>query len=237
MSRAVPIVLLVLLSAHASPVLGQRARGEGQTPQISTRELAVLYATGRYIAPVRCTREDGSLVELQEAITVREDPSSLGTSTGDFRMRATFFGIEVSGVKHCHNLMTPRLPDRRGVLQITFRGQTREDLGVSYFRRELDDGEVEYHVQAGRLRTREIGSEADPVTVEFDDDAQLIIRELEPRSDPARMLARFATQQGLQGVQPFELEISSDEQRSFKLWVVKDNLADASGHRAPGSRR
>ena len=236
MSRAaVPIVCLVLLSL---PAAAHPQEVRGQTPQISTRELAMRFATGRYVAPVRCTREDGSIVELQEAVTVRRDPSSMASSTGASRLRATFFGIDVGGVKHCHNLMQTRLLDRRGTLYLSFRGQTREDLGLSYFRTELRDGEIEYHVQEGRLRIREIGGEAGPVTVEFDDDAQFVMRELRLRSDAARMLERFAAKLGLAGtIRPLELEIVSEGKGSFKLWVIKDESADARGHRSPRSRR
>ena len=196
------------------------------------------FATGRYMAPVRCTREDGSIIELQEAVTVRRDPSSIATTTGTSRLRATFFGIDVGGVTHCHNLMERRLVDRRGILYLSFRGQTREDLGLSYFRTELRDGEIEYHVQEGRLRTQEIGGGAEPVSVEFDDDAQFVIRELKSRSDAARMLERFAAKMGLVGtIRPMELEVVSEGKGGFKLWVLKDERADASGHRSPRSRR
>lgn len=225
----------LLLGWPGGPARAQEARQH--TPQISTRELAARFATGRYMAPVHCTREDGSLIDLQEALTVRADPSSLGTTTGDYRLRVTFFGIDVSGVSHCHNLMTNRLPDRRGILHLSFRGQTREDLGLSFFRNELRDGEIEYHVEDGRLLTREIGTEAEPVTIEFDDDAQFIMRELTPRSDPARMLERFAAKLGITGqMQPFEIEVASEAGHSFKIWVIKDALANETGHRTPGSR-
>jgi hypothetical protein len=229
------IACLVLFAALAAPTHAQEARSK--TPQISARELAMRFATGRYVAPVRCTREDGSLVELQEAVTVRADPRSVGTTTGKYALRATFFGIDVSGVKHCHNLMTMRLSDRRGILHLSFRGQARKDLGLSYFRMELRDGQIEYHVQEGRLHTREIGSEAEPAVMEFDDDAEFIIRELTPNSDPARMLERFAARVGIRGaLRPFEFEVAS-EQGSFKLWVLKDTSANSRGHRSGGSRR
>jgi hypothetical protein len=236
MSRAaVPIVCLVLLSL---PAAAHPQEARSQTPQISTRELAMRFAAGRYVAPVHCTHEDGSIVELQEAVTVRRDPSSMATTTGAWRLRATFFGIDVGGVTHCYNLMETQLLDRRGTLYLSFRGQMREDLGLSYFRTELRDGEIEYHVEEGRLRTQEIGGGAEPVTVEFDDDAQFVLRELKPRSDAARMLERFAAKKGLVGtIRPLELEIVSEGAGSFKLWVIKDESADASGHRSPRSRR
>ncbi len=232
---SVPIVCLVLSSL---PAAAHPQEVRSQTPQISTRELAMRFVTGRYMAPVRCTREDGSIIELQEAVTVRRDPSSMASTTGASRLRATFFGIDVGGVTHCHNLMETRLLDRRGILYLSFRGQAREDLGLSYFRSELRDGEIEYHVQEGRLRTQEIGGGSPPVSIEFDDNAQLVMRELKARSDAARMLERFAAKLGLTGaIRPLELEVVSEGEGSFSLWVIKDERADETGHRSPRSRR
>jgi hypothetical protein len=52
------------------------------------------------------------------------------------------------------------------------------------------------------------------------------------------MLERFATKMGLVGtIRPMELEVVSEGKGSFKLWVLKDERADASGHRSPRSRR
>ncbi len=229
--------LALLLALALPPGFASAQQAKGDTPQISSRDMAKHYITGRYIAPVRCTREDGSLIDLQEAMTVREDPSTPATTTGAHLLRATFFGIDVSGVTHCHNLMSPRLRDRRGILQLSFRGQTREDLGLTYFKTELRDGEIGYHVRAGRIQAREFGSESEPEVFEFDDDAELFMREVPPRSDAARMLSRFATRTDLRGrLRAYEFELATD-QGTFKMWVLKDTRADSKGHRSAGSRR
>ena len=111
------------------------------------------------------------------------------------------------------------------------RRTTREDMDLLY------PACVAMYTEEVGL-SPEIGGGAEPVTVEFDDDAQFVLRELKPRSDAARMLERFAAKKGLVGtIRPLELEIVSEGAGSFKLWVIKDESADASGHRSPRSRR
>ncbi|MBW2282754.1 MAG: hypothetical protein JRG76_18820 [Deltaproteobacteria bacterium] len=233
-----PVVLLHVAAlaavlGAAPPVQAQKVGG--QTPQVSTRELAMNYIVGRYVSPVTCTREDGSLLQTHQSMTIRKDRSRGLTTTGAHVVRATLFGIDVSGVQYCHNLMQRRLADTRGVFFITYRGQTREDLGLSDFRRELRDGEISYHVRDGRITSRGVGEAAGETSTRdlTGADAVLHLRQLPSRSDGDRMLERWAKETGFnRRALRLELELEIPDGDSVKVWVLKE-----TGKKRSGSRR
>ncbi len=186
--------LLVALPSGPSP--GQ------QDPKIDETTLAFRFVSGRYRTPVTCRMPDGSLIQREEAIVVRADPRRHHRAT----LRATFFGIDAPGAEHCFNLIEPRLPDRRGVLHLTYKSLRRRDFGVADFRRELARGPLEYQIIGGRLQLREIGNrEAEPTILVFEgerpfmvgpvplgSDGEKLLRSAYPRADQRRFHFEFS---------------------------------------------
>lgn len=151
---------------------------------------------GRFRMPVLCEREDGSVIQLEEAVVFRPAAEDARGMT----VKATFFGIDVAGAKRCYNLIEPEIPDRRGVLYLTYIAQDRSDIGLSDFRHSIRDGEVTYQVTRGRLRVRPIGdAETEPLVLEFEGrQGALTVSRLRPTSDGYKLLAPFAREQGVE---------------------------------------
>jgi hypothetical protein len=134
-------------------------------PKYDVAELAQRWISGRFIMPVSCTREDGSLVTVQQAVAIRPAPERGGSR---YTLRATFFGIDVADATHCYNLADSSLPDRRGVIFFHMRTRHRPDMGMTDFRHLMDDGQLTYQISDGKLTSRPIGApEAEPEVVTY----------------------------------------------------------------------
>jgi hypothetical protein len=131
---------------------------------------------------------DGSRQELEEAIGIRVAPRRSGMPV----VRLTFFGIDIPDAEKCFSVVDRRVPDRRGVLYVTYRSNRRQDMGLTDFRRTARKGVLVYHIVGGQLRIREVGKEAEPRVVRFEDrDYPLRIRAVMPHSDGDRLLAPY----------------------------------------------
>ena len=145
---------------------------------------------GRWRMPVTCELEDGSRVDVEEAIVVRPASEDANGRT----VRATFFGIDVRDAHHCFNLTRSEIPDRRGVLYLTFVSQGRSDVGLTRLRQNLESGELAYEITRGRLQIRPFGTPGEAVIpLDFaGEDAKLRVRVLRSSSDGFRMLKSLA---------------------------------------------
>jgi hypothetical protein len=164
------------------------AQEEFQAPQVDESTLALYWLKGRFRAPVSCVREDGSTIELEEAIVVREGDKQSGMET----LRITFFGIDVPDATKCFSLIEPDVPDRRGSVYVTYRSTRRKGVGVHDFKRAAKDRLLEYQIVAGTLRVRDIGQpDSDARIIRFEDDYPLRVSTVTPRSDGAKLLAAY----------------------------------------------
>jgi hypothetical protein len=133
-------------------------------------------------------RSDGSRLELEQAIGVRAAPKRSGMPV----LRVTFFGIDVPDAEKCFNVVEPRVPDRRGVLYVTYRSNRRADMGLTDFRRTIRKGALVYHIVSGQLRIRDVDEHGEPRVVRFEDrDYPLRIRPVLPQSDGDKLLAPY----------------------------------------------
>jgi hypothetical protein len=178
-----------LLSAVALLALCAAPAGAQTGPsRVDETTLALYWISGRFAMPVTCDRADGSTVDVEEAVTIRPAPER-----GESTFKATFFGIDVADARRCYNLVLSDLPDRRGVIYLTFRSFGRPDLGTRDFRLRLEDGVLDYPVQDGKLHVRPIGGEEDAArVVDFGGGkGALRVHLLSPTSDGWRLLSRF----------------------------------------------
>jgi hypothetical protein len=156
-------------------------------PKADETTYALSWLQGRFLAPVTCIRRDGSRVELEESISIRPGPKRSGLSI----IRITFFGIDVPDAEKCFSIVEPRVPDRRGVLYVTYRSNRRPDMGLADFRRAFKKEALRYHIVGGELRFRELGAEGAQVIRFGKGDHPLLVRRVQKQSDAHRLLADY----------------------------------------------
>ncbi len=186
MPRLAACLAVLFLLCAAAPSRAQYI----PPPHADETHATLNWLIGRWRMPVTCELEDGRRVNLEEAIVVRPAAEDANGRT----VRATFFGIDVRGARRCFNLTRSEIPDRRGVLYLTFVSQGRPDLGLTRLRQNLETGELAYHITRGRLQIRPVGAPPD-ATIPLDfqgKDAALRVRVLRSSSDGFRMLESLA---------------------------------------------
>jgi hypothetical protein len=211
-------LLALLVLGGAFPVRGQ------PPPKIDATVLALNWLSGRFLIPVTCVKTDGSRVHLEEAVVIR------GTQQrgSEPSLRATFFGIDVADVSHCYNLAEPRVPDRRGVVYLTYRSHRRADLGTADFRRALRDGRLRYAIEGGQLQERVLGGNAtEPRVVTFDGrDVELIVSLVKPGSDADKLLRHHTpitpAPEGQRAPRRLTFQIEGPEDFSFTGHFIED---------------
>jgi len=209
---------LLLLPPGEAP--GQRD-GLRIQPGSDATTIALQWVTGRFRMPVTCIRKDGSRIELEEALVIRPAPEHGGNTT----LKATFFGIDAANVSRCYNLVTPRIPDRRGILYLTFRSHERPDLGIKDFQRRLREGALHYPIRAGQLRERGFGEEKQQSrTIKFSRRGiNLIIRPIHHGSDADKLLSRYTEgKPALRQARRFELEIQGPDEFGYRGYFIED---------------
>jgi hypothetical protein len=210
---------LALLVAGGAAAQQDRYRPPSKTDATT---LALNWVIGRFRMPVTCTRTDGSQLQLEEAVVIRPAPEH----SGKLALKATFFGIDAADVSHCFNLVFPRLPDRRGILYLTFRSHERTDLGMADFRRRMRDGELRYPIQDGQLREREFGeTKAKPRVVKFDRrGVEFLVRDIRAGSDADKLLARYTEAASPRAYRPrrLEFEITGPDDYVYRGYFIED---------------
>jgi hypothetical protein len=185
--------------------------------------LALSWLQGRFKSPLTCVRRDGSRVDIEEALVIRQGTPRSGTRVA----RITFFGIDLPDAIKCSNLLEPRVPDRRGVLYVTYRSNKRADMGAADFRRTLREGVVRYEIVGGELRVRALEGDAEaPRTVPFlGGDHSLLVRPVLPQSDGAKILERYRTEHSEQddARRSVLLEIEGPESFRFSGTFIEDD--------------
>jgi hypothetical protein len=179
--RGCRFALLVGLALAGAPARAQQ-------PKADEASFALDYLVGRYRMPVTCTLASGEIVEREEAIVVRPGPSRSGRAT----VRATFFGIDAPGGARCYNLVSARVPDRRGVVILAWEGYGRTDLGLRDFRQELKRGSISYPVVGGQLEIRDLSTAAPPTLATLERDGSRFVVKPVPRdSDGEKLLSHL----------------------------------------------
>jgi hypothetical protein len=192
-------------------------------PKYDVAELALRWISGRYIMPVTCTREDGSVVTVEQAVVIRAVPTRGGPP---YTVRATFFGIDVDGAAHCYNLVDPRLLDRRGLLFFHMRSRRRPDMGMADFRHMLDDGLLTFQISDGKITTRPLGEpDSAPEVVQYRGaDATMNVRVVRSGEDAFKALASLAPTdpQLNRRVRRLEFRVEHPEQGTFSAFFMDD---------------
>lgn len=192
-------------------------------PKYDVAELALRWISGRYIMPVTCTREDDSVVTIEQAVVIRSVPTHGGPP---YTARATFFGIDVEGAVRCYNLVDPRLLDRRGLLYFHMRSRRRPDMGMSDFRHMLDDGQITFQISDGKITTRPIGEpDGEPEVVKYRSvDATLSVRIVGFGEDGSRALAALAPSDPEldRHVRRLEFRVEHPERGAFSAFFMDD---------------
>jgi hypothetical protein len=176
-ARGLALCLLVLCGADA----------RAQAPKADEATFALGYLVGRYRMPVTCTLASGEIVEREEAVVFRPGPARSGRET----VRATFFGIDAPGAVRCYNLVSARVPDRRGVVILGWEGFGRTDLGMRDFKQELKRGSISYPVVGGELTIRDPEHPGvTQVTRPDRDGSRFVVAAVRPESDGEKLLSR-----------------------------------------------
>ena len=231
MSDALPRASLpaLLLLAALLALPGPPARAQAP-PHVDETHASLNWILGRWRMPITCELEDGSRVPVEEAVVFRP---SADDATGR-TVRATFFGLDVPGATRCFNVIEPNVPDRRGVLYLTFVSHGRPEMGLSNLRRTLEDGEISYRVTRGRLRIRDLSRPDEGARI--DDyqgrSATLTVRLIQAGSDGDKLLTPFAAAQelGAFGLRRVSFEWRGDELAGYRGYYLED------GERRPGQR-
>jgi hypothetical protein len=204
-------------------------QANAQQPKINETHATLNWILGRWRMPATCELADGSHVDVEEAVVFRAAPEDSAGRT----IRATFFGIDVADAVRCYNLMEKNIPDRRGVLVLTFPSSGRSDIGLRNLMKHLrDDRGLSYVIRRGTLHVRQLGAD-EAERVDFNGaGADLIARLLPYGSDGDRLLAPLADKSdNPRSLRRIQLEIARDgvpEQSGFYL---------EDGERRPGRRR
>jgi hypothetical protein len=141
-------------------------------------------------------------------------------------LRLTFFGIDVPDAVKCFNVVEARVPDRRGVLYVTYRSYSRTDMGLTDFKRTLRKGELLYHIVGGGLRVREVGTGSEPREIRFEDrDYPLRVKPVLPGSDGDKLLApyREGSPPGEDARRRLVFEIEGPEEFKFSGAFIEDD--------------
>jgi hypothetical protein len=217
---AAAIVLAGSLLA-AAPLGAQEMQSD--TPQIDETTVALSWLRGRFLRPVTCMREDGTRVDLEEAMVIRPSTARSGMPV----LRVTFFGIDLASAEKCFNLVEREIPDRRGVLYLTYRSRRRTDTGMADFKRTIKGRELRYHVVDEEFRIRPVGQpDIEPRVIRFGKgDYPLLVRPILPHSDGAKLLEQYRDDDN--GPDPrrrlrFELE-GPDEFRFGAAFIEDDS--------------
>jgi hypothetical protein len=185
--RIAPLALLALALAGAA-----HAQDEYRPPsKVNADDIAIFFVSGRYITPVKCKRTDGSEVDVEDSVVLKNAPEAGGGSA----LRATFFGIDVADAEYCYSPIERRVVDRRGSILLHFRARNRPDMGMADFRRAALAGPLTYNAHRGELRVRAIGAEApasEPSALSFEGgDARLLVENVPDGTDGAKLITQF----------------------------------------------
>jgi hypothetical protein len=198
-ARAIAAALGCVYLAAGAPLARAQAPEDDQYHQplhATEDQLALAFIAGRYATPITCKKTDGSVLELEDSILMKEAPDAGGGNA----VKVTFFGVDVPDLAYCYNLVERRVLDRRGSIFIHFRAHKRADMGVSDFRRAMNAGPLTYNAHRGELRVRGIGTEADAGEareVPFDGgDAKLVVSAIQNGTDGAKLLADYDERTG-----------------------------------------
>jgi hypothetical protein len=189
--RRSALALGLLLGAGLPP----GAPAQGRKAEIPIPVLATMFLEGRFRMPVTCTRTDGAQVEVEESVSFRPAVNRDGTQT----LRMTFYGLAGSDLERCYNLVYPSIPDRRGVLYVSYSSRDRRgDTGVKNFTRAIQRGPLEYVITGGRLHIRDPDQAKEEArVVHFDGRSTPLLVALVPQdSDPDKLLGKAPVVRG-----------------------------------------
>jgi hypothetical protein len=218
MHRRIPALLLLVLAAAA------RAEGEYQQPEHLTEDqIAIAYISGRYASPVTCKRQDGSVLQVEDAIVLKPAPEEGGGNS----LRVTFFGIDAADVDFCYSLIERRVPDRRGTILFHYRSHNRKDLGSTDFRHSAKSGSLTYNAHEGVLKERAIGSNPDnaaPRELSFDGgESRLVVEPVQPGSDGAKLFAELDARQKPVGTpRRYTFRFIAKDGSEFSFYATQD---------------
>lgn len=191
--RFAPLAVLVLaLLPGRAPAQGPDQPQPQQQPlKMNADEIALLFLAGRYIMPVTCKLEDGTSIEVEDAIQLKDSSDSSGGKS----LKITFFGLQVPNAEYCYSSVERRALDRRGVFYVHFRNRNRPDFGVADFRRLAKAGPLVYNAHRGELRVSGTGRDAATLetrVLSFDGgDARLMVENVPAGTDGSRVVAQF----------------------------------------------
>jgi hypothetical protein len=192
-------------------------------PKYDVAELAMRWISGRFIMPVTCTRNDGSVLTIEQAVAVRPVPERGGPA---YSVRATFFGIDVADASHCYHLADSRLLDRRGRLYFNLPSRYRPDMGTTDFRHLLEEGQITFQISDGKLTSRPIGeSDAEPEVVAYRSaGATVTVRVMEVGEDGFKALAALAPSDPRLNyrVRRLEFRVEHPEHGTFSSFFMDD---------------
>lgn len=204
----------------AGPLGAQELKSE--TQQVDETSLALSWLRGRFRRPVTCVQTDGTRVELEEAMVVRPSPPRSGMPV----VRVTFFGIDLTDGEKCFNLVEREVPDRRGVLYLTYRSRGRTDTGMADFKRTMKAGEIRYYVVGGEFRVRPVGQpDGEPRVIRFGDgDYPLVVRPVLPHSDGDKLLEQLREgSDGADALRRLRVEIEGPDEFRFAAAFIEDD--------------
>lgn len=200
-----------------------------QEPKIDETHATLNWIVGRWRMPVTCVRADGSRVHIEEAVVFRPAPEDADGRT----LRATFFGIDVADAVRCYNLIEKNVPDRRGVLILTYLSHGRPDIGLANLRKNLaEQRALTYSIRRGTLQVRQLGSDAAPERLELaGSGTDLTVSLIAPGSDGDKLLGPLAKKSGDASLRRLRFELAGDGIPGQHGYYLED------GERRPGQRR
>jgi hypothetical protein len=189
-------------------------------------EIAILFLSGRYIMPVTCKLADGSQIDVEDSIVVKDAPEQGGGK----QLKATFFGIQVENAQYCYSSIERRIPNRRGVLYLHFRTRNRPEYGIADFRRMANAGPLTYNAHRGELEVSGIGAEAEaspPHTVSFEGgDSRIMVESVPNGTDGGKLVAHYFAAHPPDPDKPprvFTFRVFAKDGSEFTFYAIEDN--------------
>lgn len=179
---------------------------------VTLAELALDWARGRYATPVIC-EFDGEPIRGVRRILITPGPARVQPAVA----KIVFVGLDPGKATRCFTELRGETPNLTGSVQIRLAGNWRPDTAQRDLRDQLRRKQgFEYEIPAGGLRIQPVSQPPSPTrTVDFRG-GSVVLREIDPASDSARLLAEFDSPRKLL----LELSATDGTKLSFPLYMT-----------------
>lgn len=175
-------------------------------------DLALEWARGRYATPVIC-EFGGEPVRGIRRVLIAPGPARVQPPVA----KIVFVDLEPGEATRCFTELRSETPNLAGSVQIRLAGNWRPDTASRDFREQLRRKQgFEFEIPAGGLRIQPVRRPPSPARPVDFRGGSAVLREIDPTSDSARLLAEFDSPRKLL----LELTATDGTKLSFPLYMT-----------------